>query len=127
MTARADPGEAYELIRASPRPDLEAAVRAAWALDTCDPVDAADWSPANPSRGQCGSTALIIHDVLGGELLIAEVVRGDGSRRACTTGICCPTMRGRVFDALGAVASRCRYQQMQGQGADECAGSQPGD
>jgi hypothetical protein len=81
MTARADPGEAYELIRASPRPDLEAAVRAAWALDTCDPVDAADWSPANPSRGQCGSTALIIHDVLGGELLIAEVVRGDGSRQ----------------------------------------------
>jgi hypothetical protein len=61
--------------------DLEAAVRAAWALDTCDPVDAADWSAANPSRGQCGSTALIIHDLLGGELLIAEVIRRDGSRQ----------------------------------------------
>lgn len=61
--------------------DLEATVRAAWALDTCDPVDADDWSAANPSRGQCGSTALVIHDLLGGELLIAEVVRRDGSRQ----------------------------------------------
>jgi hypothetical protein len=62
------------------RQDLEAAIRAAWALDTCDPVDADDWSAANPSRGQCGPTALTIHDVLGGELLIAEVLRTDGSR-----------------------------------------------
>jgi hypothetical protein len=61
--------------------DLEAAVRAAWSLDTCDPVDADDWSAANPSRGQCGSTALIIHDLLGGDLLIAEVIRCDGSRQ----------------------------------------------
>jgi hypothetical protein len=61
--------------------DLEAAVRAAWALDTCDPVDADDWSAANPSRGQCGPTALVVHDLLGGKLLIAEVVRSDGSRQ----------------------------------------------
>jgi hypothetical protein len=61
--------------------ELEAAVRAAWALDTCDPVDVADWSAANPSRGQCGSTALVIHDLLGGDLLIADVVRSDGSRQ----------------------------------------------
>ncbi len=61
--------------------DIEAVVRAAWALDTCDPVDADDWSVTNPSRGQCGSTALIIHDLLGGELLIAEVIRSDGSRQ----------------------------------------------
>ena len=63
------------------RRDLEAAIRAAWALDTCDPVDADDWSAANPSRGQCGSTALTIYDLLGGELLIAEVLRTDGSRQ----------------------------------------------
>jgi hypothetical protein len=36
------------------REDIEAAVRAAWARDTCDPVDAGDWSAANPARGQCG-------------------------------------------------------------------------
>src|ERR1700733_7838695 len=63
------------------RGDLEAAIRAAWALDTCDPVDADDWSAANPSRGQCGSTALTVHDLLGGDLMIAEVLRTDGSRQ----------------------------------------------
>lgn|GEM_PF-1035813 len=63
------------------RHDLEAAIRAAWALGTCDPADADDWSEANASRGQCGSTALTIHDLLGGELLIAEVLRADGSRQ----------------------------------------------
>ena len=63
------------------RQDLEVAIRAAWALDTCDPVDADDWSRANPSRGQCGSTALTIHDLLGGELLIADVLRTDGTRQ----------------------------------------------
>jgi hypothetical protein len=61
--------------------DIEAAVRAAWARDTCDPVDAGDWSAANPARGQCGTTALTINDLLGGDLLVAEVLRADGSRQ----------------------------------------------
>ena len=61
--------------------DLQAAIRGAWGVDTCDPVDVGDWSAANPARGQCGSTALVIHDLLGGQLLIAEVIRGDGSRQ----------------------------------------------
>jgi hypothetical protein len=56
-------------------------VRAAWARDTCDPVDVDDWSAANPARGQCGTTALTINDLLGGELLLAEVLRTDGSRQ----------------------------------------------
>ena len=63
------------------REDIEAAVRAAWARDTCDPVDADDWSAANPARGQCGTTALTINDLLGGELLVAEVLRTDGTRQ----------------------------------------------
>jgi hypothetical protein len=63
------------------REDIEAAVRTAWARDTCDPVDADDWSPANPARGQCGTTALTINDLLGGELLVAEVLHADGSRQ----------------------------------------------
>jgi hypothetical protein len=61
--------------------DIEAAVRTAWARDTCDPVDVDDWSAANPARGQCGTTALTINDLLGGELLMAEVLRADGSRQ----------------------------------------------
>jgi hypothetical protein len=63
------------------REDVEAAVRGAWARDTCDPVDVDDWSAANPARGQCGTTALIINDLLGGQLLVAEVLRADGSRQ----------------------------------------------
>ena len=63
------------------REGIEAAVRAAWARDTCDPVDVDDWSLANPARGQCGTTALTINDLLGGELLVAEVLRSDGTRQ----------------------------------------------
>jgi hypothetical protein len=61
--------------------DVESAVRSSWSVETCDPVDVADWSPANPSRGQCGVTALTLHDLLGGELLEAQVLRPDGSRQ----------------------------------------------
>jgi hypothetical protein len=63
------------------REDIEAVVRAAWARDTCDPVDADDWSAANPSRDQRGTTALVINDLLGGELPMAEVLGTDGSRQ----------------------------------------------
>ncbi|MGY1689240.1 YunG family protein [Geodermatophilus sp. SYSU D01105] len=59
--------------------DVAAAVRAAWCIETCDDVDVADWTPEDPARGQCGATALTVHDLLGGELLLAEVRRPDGS------------------------------------------------
>jgi hypothetical protein len=52
---------------------LERAIRTSWSLDTCDPVDRADWHPDNPSRGQCGVTAMVLNDLLGGELVIGEV------------------------------------------------------
>jgi hypothetical protein len=60
---------------------LEDAVRSAWALDTCfpSPEALAEWSPANPARGQCGVTALVLHDLLGGDLLLAAVTV-DGRR-----------------------------------------------
>ena len=48
-------------------------------IETCDPSDAALWTPANPSRGQCAVTALVVHDLLGGLLLEAEVHHADGS------------------------------------------------
>jgi hypothetical protein len=61
--------------------DLERAIRAGWSRATCDPVDVEDWCPENPARGQCGVTALVLHDLLGGELLIADVLHADGSRQ----------------------------------------------
>lgn len=56
--------------------DVERAVRASWDARTCDPDDL-PWDPARPERGQCGATALVLHDLLGGRLVLAEVRRGD--------------------------------------------------
>ena len=57
--------------------DLEHAIREAWSLDTADEDDG--WTPENPSRGQCDITALVVQDVLGGDLLGADVYL-DGER-----------------------------------------------
>ncbi len=43
-------------------------------------LPASSMAPNRP-RGQCGPTALTVHDLLGGELLLAEVHRTDGSRQ----------------------------------------------
>jgi hypothetical protein len=60
---------------------IEAAVRSAWSLETCDPVDVPLWHSGNPARGQCGVTALVLQDLLGGDLLVAEVEYADGGRQ----------------------------------------------
>jgi hypothetical protein len=60
---------------------LEDALRKSWGLDTCDPVDRADWHSGNPARGQCGVTALVVNDLLGGDLVMAEVSYADGKRQ----------------------------------------------
>lgn len=61
--------------------EIERAIRANWSPGTCDPVDLPDWSIENPARGQCGVTALLLQELLGGELLLAPVSRSDGSRQ----------------------------------------------
>lgn len=53
--------------------ELHPVIRSAWGPDTCDPTDLADWRPDNPSRGQCGVTALVVQDLLGGDLVLGEV------------------------------------------------------
>lgn len=60
---------------------LQDALHSSWGPDTCDPVDLADWHPGNPARGQCGVTALVVHDLLGGDLMMAEVSYADGTRQ----------------------------------------------
>ena len=57
--------------------ELERAIRGAWSLDTADEDDG--WTPANPSRGQCDITTLVVHDLLGGDVLAADVLL-DGRR-----------------------------------------------
>lgn len=56
---------------------LESAIRASWGRDTTEEPDV--WSEDNPAWGNCAVTALVVRDYLGGELVIAGVVR-DGVR-----------------------------------------------
>jgi hypothetical protein len=74
----ADPVTTWTLAR------IEAALRASWDDQTCDPVDL-PWSGANPSKGQCGVTALVLNDLLGGDLMSAEVLFPDGTRQGWHT------------------------------------------
>jgi len=57
--------------------ELEAAIRTAWGRETSDDPD--DWSEENPARGQCAVTALVVRELLGGDILVANVLR-DGRR-----------------------------------------------
>jgi hypothetical protein len=63
------------------RDSVISAVIDSWADDTCDPADLILWSPSNPSRGQCGATALVLNDLLGGDLVVADVLWPDGTRQ----------------------------------------------
>lgn len=54
--------------------EVERAVRAAWSPETA--YASAEYlarAPERPGRGQCGTTALVVHDLLGGDLLVAQV------------------------------------------------------
>lgn len=53
--------------------DLDRALRTAWAADTCSPDDRDEWRPDNPAWGHCDITALVVHDVFGGDLMVGEV------------------------------------------------------
>ncbi|WP_436801457.1 YunG family protein [Streptomyces decoyicus] len=58
--------------------DLDKALRASWAADTCSPDNQADWQPRNPAWGHCDITALLVNDIFGGDLLVGEVhLAGD--------------------------------------------------
>lgn len=47
--------------------DIVKALEASWNYDTT--FDASEWTPENPSRGQCVVSSLVVQDYLGGELL----------------------------------------------------------
>jgi hypothetical protein len=73
----AEPAARPESVRAATLQETEAAIRAAWGRETSDDPD--EWSEANPARGQCAVTALLVRELLGGEILVANVLR-DGRR-----------------------------------------------
>jgi hypothetical protein len=55
-------------------PELEAierALRASWSRATSDDPD--EWTPEWSTRGQCGVTAYVVRELLGGDILVAPV------------------------------------------------------
>ncbi|RJT75651.1 hypothetical protein D6T63_17695 [Arthrobacter cheniae] len=60
------------------RLELEQAFRQSWGADTTclNAASLTKWTPDNPTHGQCGPTALVVQDLLGGDLLIADVTGG---------------------------------------------------
>jgi hypothetical protein len=63
--------------------DVEKAVRASWAADTCSPDDAqrAPWHDGNPAWGHCDITTLVVNDIFGGDLMLGEVHAKDGRQQ----------------------------------------------
>lgn len=54
--------------------DIEPAIRAAWSRETTFASEKyLSRAPERPSRGQCGPTALVVRDLLGGDLLVSGV------------------------------------------------------
>jgi hypothetical protein len=54
--------------------EIEAAVRSSWGPDTAFASrDYLARGSGQPSRGQCGTTALVIRELLGGDLMVADV------------------------------------------------------
>ena len=52
---------------------IAAAFAGAYSLDTCSPDDVGDWSTENAARGHCAVASLVVHDLLGGQLLRGDV------------------------------------------------------
>lgn len=61
-----------------------------WSAESCAPRMRADWSPENPTLGQCSVTAFLMQDLFGGE--VRGVPLGDGNFH------CFNAVDGCVFD-----------------------------
>jgi len=51
---------------------VQRALRKAWSLST-----SSQWTADNPAAGQCNVTALLVHELFGGELLKTPLPAGD--------------------------------------------------
>ena len=51
------------------------ALQESWSLENTEEPE--NWTPSNPSRGQCGASSLIINDYFGGKLVLWKVYVGE--------------------------------------------------
>ncbi len=51
---------------------VAAALLGSWSIQT-----SGNWLPYNPARGQCNVTALLVHELFGGEILKTPLPDGD--------------------------------------------------
>ena len=57
--------------------ELYDALRTVWCAETCAPRMRKDWSPENPTLGQCSITAFLVQDIFGGR--VYGIPLGDGN------------------------------------------------
>lgn len=107
--------------------EIEAAVRSSWGQDTCfASADYMSRGSDRPSRGQCGTTALVVQQLLGGHLIVADVEyhgRPDGVHywNATTGGVELDLTREQFIDGESLVNERCVI----GARNEDSAGEQP--
>ena len=70
--------------------DLYHALLGLWCADTCAPRMRGEWTPGNPTFGQCSITAFLVQDIFGGR--VYGVPLKDGSVH------CFNVVDGRKFD-----------------------------
>jgi hypothetical protein len=89
---------------------LVSALEASWSQETSQ--DPARWSPSNPSWGQCAVTALVLQDVLGGELLRCSLVNGGTHYwNRLPSGAEVDLTRGQFPDGLAIEAGEVRPRE----------------
>ncbi len=52
-------------------------LKSVWSAETCAPRMRKDWSPENPTLGQCSITAFLMQDIYGGKVLGVPLPDGN--------------------------------------------------
>lgn len=65
-----------QVVRMKPSlADVLKALQDSWSIESTEEPE--NWTPFNPSRGQCGISSLIINDYFGGKLVLWKVFIGE--------------------------------------------------
>ncbi len=89
-----------------------------WSAETCAPRMRADWSPENPTLGQCSITAFLMQDIYGGKVL--GVPLGDGNFHCFNAvGDCVFDLTSEQFQGVSLDYTNCPEQSREAHFAKE--------